>query len=190
LLIKFTTTVEGSVPDQVREESCGWSLSTVPSSEAMRKLGQRGMNRRDGVCIIGGGAIGASLACHLGLLGAGAGVRALEPDAGYLFTSAARSAAALRVQFNLAANVALSLASAEFFANAHHTLSVDGRPVDIGFQPAPYIILSGREGLSRMRRAYQRQVACGAQVRWIESGELSTAVPWLGAEGVSAATPR
>jgi FAD-dependent oxidoreductase domain-containing protein 1 len=146
------------------------------------------MTKARDICVIGGGAIGASLAYRLGEMGVGARVVVVEPDVEHRFTSATRSAAAFRVQFNLAENVALSLASAAFFERAHEHLAIDGKPAPVGFEAVPYLVLTAAEGMQRLRSAHERQLASGAAVRWLDLDALQAAAPWLHAEGIAAAT--
>jgi FAD-dependent oxidoreductase domain-containing protein 1 len=140
------------------------------------------------ICIIGGGAIGCCLAYHLAAMGHGREVTVLEPDINWAQTSATRSAAAFRVQFNLTENIALSLRSAAFFRAARELLSVDGIPADIGYEAVPYLVLSGHDGLARLRAAHRRQLAARAAVSWLDATDLARRVPWLRTEGIAAAT--
>ena len=140
-------------------------------------------------CIIGGGAIGSALSYWLATMGDGREVVVVDPDFTGELACTTRSAAAFRVQFNLSANTALSLASADFFRRASDLLSVEGVTTDIGFESVPYLVLAGWDGIERLRSAHRRQVEAGANVAFLGDTEsLVTAAPWLRADGVGAAT--
>jgi FAD-dependent oxidoreductase domain-containing protein 1 len=140
-------------------------------------------------CIIGGGAIGSFLAYWLATLSRGSDVTVVEPDLNWRRSSTPRSAAAIRVQYNLSQNVELSLASAAFFARAHELLKVDDEPASIGFEAVPYLVLAGHGGVERLRGAHERRVSAGADVVLLDSAAaLYSAAPWLKTEGIGAAT--
>src|ERR1700712_1174956 len=84
------------------------------------------------VVIVGGGIIGCFAAYFLALRAPELQIVVIEPDPLYRTASTPRAASALRTQFNLGVNVAMSLFGWDFFAAASQTLSVDGRSVDIG----------------------------------------------------------
>lgn len=143
--------------------------------------------RRD-IVVIGGGIIGSSIALYLAKEGLGPRVIVLEPDPAYARSSTTRSASALRTQFNLGINVAMSHFSYGFYNSASAHLSINGEPVDLQFEDCPYLILSAPEGLSRMQVAHQRQLANGADVDLLVSPQDYKRIPWLKTEGIGAAT--
>lgn len=138
--------------------------------------------------IIGGGIIGSATAYFLAREIGGNNVYVLEPDVNYSRSSTPRSASAIRVQFNLGINVAMSLDGYNFFKNASQHLSIDGEEIDISFEDCPYLVLSGPEGVSRMQAAHEQQLANRADVDFLFSGDLDARVDWLKTEGIGAAT--
>jgi FAD-dependent oxidoreductase domain-containing protein 1 len=140
------------------------------------------------ICIIGGGIVGTCLAYALGAMGRGHDVIVLEPDASYRNSSTVRSAAALRAQFNLRENVALSLASIAFYATADETLGLSARGQTIDYAEQPYLVLTGPDGYDRLRQAQRRQKEAGAHILWLEPDDIQSHAPWLVLDGVAGAT--
>jgi FAD-dependent oxidoreductase domain-containing protein 1 len=140
------------------------------------------------VVIVGGGIIGCFVAYFLVERAPDLKVVVIEPDPSYRTASTPRAASALRAQFNLGVNVAMSLFGWDFFAAAGQGLSVGGSSVDIGMNACPYLILSGADGSDRMKAAAASQNANGANVAFLDTSDLADRVPWLRTDGVSAAT--
>jgi FAD-dependent oxidoreductase domain-containing protein 1 len=137
------------------------------------------------VVIVGGGIIGSSIAYFLKRQSS-ATVVVVEQDPSYRGSSTARSAAAIRQQFNLGINVAMSAFTYEFFRNAAEHLSVDGEAVDLEFAECPYLIVTAAEGVERLASAHARQIEAGAQVELLGAGKLAESIAWLKADGLAA----
>lgn len=139
-----------------------------------------------GVGIVGGGIVGTTIACFLRDLGYRDRVVVYEPDPTYERTSTFRSAAAIRQQFNLAVNVAMSRFGAAFFADLDARLRRDGR--GISFSSVPYLTLAAKGGFERLREAHARQVQVGADVALLERDELQDLFPWIVTSDLAGAT--
>lgn len=144
------------------------------------------MGDKESVGIIGGGIVGSAIAYFLRELGYGGRVIVYEPDPTYEKTSTFRSAAAIRQQFNLAINVAMSRFGAEFFSELDSRVDKEG--AGIGFAAVPYLILAAEGGFDRLRAAHARQVEVGADVDLMGRDELARRFPWLNVEDLSGAT--
>jgi len=140
------------------------------------------------IVIVGGGIIGSSIAYHLARQGRGGRIAVLEPDLSYARSSTTRSASALRTQFNLGINVAMSRYGYAFFTAATTHLSLRGEIVDLRLEACPYLVLSAPEGVPRMRTAHQQQLANGADVDLLLLPRDSERVQWLKTQGLGAAT--
>ena len=94
------------------------------------------MNGSRDVVIVGGGAIGGSIACFLLSDPAfGGTVTVVERDPTYALASSARSAASIRQQFSTPENIRMSQFSIGWLRDAGRLLAVDGDPggaVDLG----------------------------------------------------------
>jgi glycine/D-amino acid oxidase-like deaminating enzyme len=135
------------------------------------------------VVVIGGGAVGVSIAYHL----AERGVRSilvLERDqvgAG----STSKAAGGVRVQFPLPQEVAFSLHSLRVFTDFE---SVIGQPAE--FKRAGYLyLLTETASVEHFHRLREMQCEAGADVRWLTSvADIAEIVPDVFLEDVVAAT--
>ena len=132
------------------------------------------------VVVIGGGAVGASVAMFLKRLGAGAvQVRVVEADPGLAQASSARSAGSIRQQFGNPVNVQMSAFGHQLVRDADAWLAVDGAPVQVGFVPGASLFLSGADGAPGLREQHAAQCAAGAEVALLSPGETARRFPWL-----------
>ncbi|ALG12176.1 FAD-dependent oxidoreductase [Kibdelosporangium phytohabitans] len=114
------------------------------------------------IVVVGGGIIGSAIAYYLARPGPADRVRVLEPDQDYAFSSTPRSASAIRGQFNLGVDVAMSRHGYAFFKRATENPGVGDEEVDIAFEDCPYLTLCAPDGVARLRGAYERQLRNGA----------------------------
>ncbi|KAK2577489.1 hypothetical protein KPH14_003586 [Odynerus spinipes] len=100
--------------------------------------------QRSDVVIIGGGAIGSSIAYWLKKrMFKDFHVAVIEQDPTYCDASTTLSVGGLRQQFSLEENIEMSLYGAEFLRNINEHLAIDGEPpVDIQFHPYGYLMLA------------------------------------------------
>ncbi len=141
--------------------------------------------RSDHVVVVGGGIIGTCTALFLAR--AGVQVTVVEKDLSYDRSSTARSASAIRQQFNLGVNVAMSQFGYAFFTKLHEYLP-DARDVDIGFVERGYLVLATPDGHGRLCAAFDQQVANGALVELLSVDELQDRFPWLKGDDLAGAT--
>lgn len=145
------------------------------------------MTQDQTIAIIGGGVIGSAAAYFItGAPGFAGRVVVLEPDPSYARSSTARSAAAIRQQFNLAVNIQLSQASYAFLAGAEAALAVDGRRPALGLTERGYLVLTPPDGTARLRRAYELQRALGVAVDFLEPAALRARFPWIATDDLGA----
>ncbi len=139
------------------------------------------------VVVIGGGAIGSSVACFLAR-DFGVRVTVVERDPSYRFASSALSASSIRQQFSTAINIRISQASLAFYRRVGEELAVgDGRP-DIGLVEPGYLFLASAAGVGVLRANHEVQRACGADVALLAPDELQRRFPWLAVDGVALAS--
>jgi FAD-dependent oxidoreductase domain-containing protein 1 len=139
------------------------------------------------VLIIGGGVIGSAIAYFLA---ANHGVRAtvIERDPTYAKASSALSASSIRQQFSTPANIALSQWSFEFLQHAHETLAVNGDAPELSLVERGYLYLATDQGVTTLRENHATQIACGADIRWLDAKALGAQFPWLATDGLVAGT--
>ena len=127
--------------------------------------------------VIGGGAMGTSVAYHLRELGIG-DVVLLERDS-LAAGSTSRSAGGIRAQFSDELNVRIALRSLEEFE----------RMEDIDFRQHGYLFLLDRtEDVATFQDALALQHSLGVPSRELSVDEALAIVPQLDAEGILAAT--
>lgn len=144
----------------------------------------------DQVVIIGGGAIGSSVARYLTRPGIQAvrpcTVTVLERDFSYAQASSALSASSIRQQFSTAINIAISRYGIELLRDAARELALPGEPPpDIGLHEGGYLYLATEAGERVLRDNHAVQRAHGADVALLAPGELQARFPWLDTRGVA-----
>ena len=86
------------------------------------------------IAILGGGAIGASVAYFLKLLDPSIEVLVVERDPTYEWASTPRASGGIRRLFSLHENIELSNFSISFYDTFSKKMAVDGREVEIGLK--------------------------------------------------------
>lgn len=144
----------------------------------------------DQVVIIGGGAIGSSVARYLTQPGIQAvrpcTVTVLERDSSYAQASSALSASSIRQQFSTTINIEISRYGIELLRDAARELALPGEPPpDIGLHEGGYLYLATEAGERVLRDNHAVQRAHGADVALLAPGELRVHFPWLDTRGVA-----
>jgi glycine/D-amino acid oxidase-like deaminating enzyme len=138
------------------------------------------------VVIVGGGAVGSSIAMFLRRLGGSAvDVRVVEPDPALTLASSARSASSIRLQFSNAINLRMSQFGLEFITHADEWLGVDGAPIALGYVPSGYLFLASSAGVATLRDNHAVQRALDAPVALLGPDELARRFPWLKVDDVA-----
>jgi sarcosine oxidase subunit beta len=141
------------------------------------------MKRSADVVIIGGGCMGASVACFL----AGRGVTdvvLVEREKLLAMGSTGRNAGGVRHQFSNEANIRLSIESIDLLERFADEV---GHPID--FQQDGYLfLLSSRASVETFERNVTLQRGLGVDVQWFPAREAAVLAPGLNVEGVLAAT--
>jgi glycine/D-amino acid oxidase-like deaminating enzyme len=142
------------------------------------------------VAIVGGGAVGSSIAYWLTRDAAWRGrVAVIERDPTYARASSALSASSIRQQFSTPLNIHLSRFGIGFLRQARELLSVDREPaVELGLREPGYLFLASREGESILRdnHAIQRREDCAVEL--LDAAALKARFPWIDTEGVALAS--
>ena len=124
------------------------------------------------VAIIGGGAVGSSIAYFLASNPDFRGkVTVIERDPTYRFASSALSLSSIRLQFSTPTNIHLSAFGIEFLKGAARHLEVDGEPANVGYIERPYLFLAGPEGrvVLEANHRTQTETGYGGNIRLLES---------------------
>ena len=130
--------------------------------------------------VIGGGAIGSSVAWHLSGDPAFHGtVAVVERDPTYSQASSALSASSIRQQFSTPLNIHLSRFGIGFLRRAHDRLGVD-----LGLKEAGYLFLASAAGEAVLRANHAIQKGEGCAVELLDPATLRRRFPWIASEGV------
>ncbi|XP_011506222.1 PREDICTED: FAD-dependent oxidoreductase domain-containing protein 1-like [Ceratosolen solmsi marchali] len=133
------------------------------------------------ILIIGGGAIGSSIAYWCKRLGkASLRVAVVEKDPTYKQASTVLSVGGLRQQFSLEENIEMSLFGAEFLRNINQYLGIEGEPpVDVQFHPYGYLSLAKAEHSELLKKNSELQNSLGARNVILNAKQLKYKFPWL-----------
>ncbi|MBV8186710.1 MAG: FAD-binding oxidoreductase [Alphaproteobacteria bacterium] len=136
------------------------------------------------VLIVGGGAMGSSIAWHLASDPAFSGkIVVVERDPTYARASSALSASSIRQQFSTPLNIHLSRYGIGFLRKAHQLLGVD-----LGLKEPGYLFLASDAGQPAMRANHAIQSAEGCAVELLEPAALRKRFPWISTEGIALAS--
>ncbi len=142
------------------------------------------------VVIIGGGAIGSSIARYLTRPELQAQrpcrVTVLERDFSYARASSALSASSIRQQFSSAINMAISAYGIGVLRDAARELAVPGQPAPaIGLHEGGYLYLATPAGEGVLRDNHALQRGAGADVALLTPAELRQRFAWLNTDGIA-----
>lgn len=131
------------------------------------------------VVIIGGGAVGSSVAYFLSQTPGAFDITVLERDPSYARASSALSASSIRQQFSSPVNIGMSQAGIAFLRTLGSTLYVDDPAPDIGLTEPGYLYLASPAGSAALRENHAIQCAHGVEVALLQPAELNARFPWL-----------
>src|SRR5215204_3456677 len=131
------------------------------------------------VAIVGGAAMGSSLAYHLvadpGFSGR---VLVIEKDPTYRRSASALSAASIRQQFSSPVNIRISLFGIRFLRGVGERLAVDGERPDIALREADYLYLASEGGARVLEENHALQTREGADIELFTQQALLNRFPW------------
>jgi glycine/D-amino acid oxidase-like deaminating enzyme len=136
------------------------------------------------VLVVGGGAMGSSIAWHLARDSSFTGsVVVIERDPTYARASSALSASSIRQQFSTPLNIHLSRYGIGFLRQAPRLLGVD-----LGLKEPGYLFLASAAGEAVLRANHAVQKGEGCAVELLEPAALRLRFPWMSQEGVRLAS--
>jgi FAD-dependent oxidoreductase domain-containing protein 1 len=139
------------------------------------------------VLVIGGGAIGASVAYFVKVLDPGAEVAVAERDPAYTLASTPRASGGIRRLFSLPENIALSVYSINFYEDFPLTMATGGGPAEIGLRKNGYLFIVPPPGRAVLRQNFDVQRNLGCRVVWLEPDELKHRFPAMNVTDLGAA---
>jgi FAD-dependent oxidoreductase domain-containing protein 1 len=145
-----------------------------------------GLHTSYDVIIVGGAAIGSSVAYHLMADPAFKGrVLVIEKDPTYRLSASALSAASIRQQFSSEVNIRISMHGIAFLRSIAAHLHVDDEVPDIGLKEGGYLYLASEAGAGTLTRLNALQRAMGADIALMDRPALAARFPWLDLDGVA-----
>jgi FAD-dependent oxidoreductase domain-containing protein 1 len=136
------------------------------------------------IVIVGGGALGSSIAWHLaGDANVDGSITVIERDPTYRRASSALSASSIRQQFSTPLNIHLSRYGIGFLRQARELLDVD-----LGLKEPGYLFLASSAGEAVLRANNAIQMGEGCAVELLDPEALAARFPIISAEGVALAS--
>ncbi|KAL1458553.1 hypothetical protein WDU94_008691 [Cyamophila willieti] len=147
------------------------------------------------VLVIGGGAIGSSIACFLRDRGmSGCRVAVLDRDftpnfdlPEYARASTTFSMGGLHHQYSLPENIEMSMFGAEYLRNIKHHCHLTGgeeEVPDVHYTPGGYLFCAGEAEAATMEENHQLQKKLGVHNVLLSPPQLQARFPWLNTEGI------
>ncbi|MGE0153172.1 MAG: NAD(P)/FAD-dependent oxidoreductase [Reyranellaceae bacterium] len=129
------------------------------------------------VVVVGGGAIGSSVAYYLRSHSKPCSVAVVERDPTYELASTPRASGGVRRLFACPENIHLSNYSIPFFENFPATMAVAGEPADIGFKKNGYLFVVQQKHMADLERNHRTQKSLGANVEMLDTAGLKRRYP-------------
>lgn len=134
------------------------------------------MERSD-IVVIGGGAIGASVAYFLRTRPNPPRVTVIEPDPTYAKASTPRASGGVRRLFSGPENIALSNFSIPFFERFAEEMAIDGERAEIGYHRGGYLFIVGENGAHILESNAKVQTKLGVRLDVLTPSEIKDRFP-------------
>ena len=132
---------------------------------------------RTDVAVIGGGAIGLSVAYHLLTHRNASHVAVIERDPAYEFASTPRASGGVRRLFSTPENIELSNYSIPVFEAFPGLMEVEGERPDIGFKRNGYLFIVTPKAVATLKDNFELQLRHGVKAEWLSPDELKARFP-------------
>ena len=129
------------------------------------------------VLVIGGGAIGASVAYFLKVMQPDCRIVVAERDPTYAQASTPRASGGVRRLFSLPENIELSKFSIPFFESFPSVMEVDGDRAEIGFKKGGYLFIVPPTSRDMLKASFEIEHQLGVNVNWLEPDALKAKFP-------------
>ncbi len=141
------------------------------------------------VAIVGGGAVGSSIAYFLASHPRFRGdVVVIERDPSYRYASSALSASAIRQQFSTPINIEISRFGIDFLRHLGEYLAVGDERPDVGLSEPGYLFLATPAGVPVLEQNHRIQREHGVDVALLTPAGVAERFPWMNVGGIAAAS--
>lgn len=141
------------------------------------------------VVIVGGGAVGSSIAYFLASHPRFRGdVTVLERDPSYRYASSALSASAIRQQFSTPVNIEISRFGLDFLRHLGEYLAVGDERPGVGLSEPGYLFLATAAGVPVLEQNHRVQREHGVDVALLTPAGVAARFPWMNVQGIAAAS--
>ena len=139
------------------------------------------------IVVIGGSIMGSSLAYHMAMAGAADAVTIVEPDPGYEFAAAPRSAGGVRLMHSLPENIEMSRYGQTVYRDFARLMDVDGEPGEFPFREHGYLhLVAGAKGVATIEKNWRTQTEHGAPNEILDRDAIAARFPLLRSDDVDA----
>jgi FAD-dependent oxidoreductase domain-containing protein 1 len=141
------------------------------------------------VAIVGGAAMGSSVAYHLLADPAFRGrVLVIEKDPTYRRSASALSAASIRQQFSTTVNIRISLYGIGFLRDIGRHLEVGGERPDIALKEGGYLYVATAAGAAALAENHMAPTREGADIVLMDQADLKNRFAWLNVADLATGT--
>lgn len=141
---------------------------------------------KSNISIIGGGAIGSSIAYFLATADPTVSITVFERDPTYTYSSSTLSAASIRQQFSTSLSIQMSQFGIDFFRNIGNHLEVNGIKPVIDLYEGGYLFLATANELPCMLANYELYKKHRVDVELLDPSRLHARFPWLHTDDLAA----
>ena len=129
------------------------------------------------VVVVGGGAIGMSIAYYLRAHPKACSVGVVEKDPAYTLASTPRASGGARRLFSTPENIEMSNYSIDCFTNFDRDMKVDGEDSSISWKKNGYLFIMPHRAVRILEETFRVQRAHGVNVQFLDQAELKRKFP-------------
>ena len=140
------------------------------------------------VIIVGGGAMGCSIAYNLIKSDNNLDIVIVEKDPTYTKASTLLSEGNIRVQFNVKENIEMSLFGIQFLSNFSEEMAVLNDKPEVNFRQQGNLFIVDKHNYEEAKRGFALQKELGCQVEWLKPDQIQHYYPYYNLSNCLAAT--
>ncbi|MFT5193625.1 MAG: FAD-dependent oxidoreductase domain-containing protein 1 [Candidatus Promineifilaceae bacterium] len=146
-------------------------------------------SRHYDIVLVGSGVMGSAIAYNLIKQDARLKIALVEKDKTFEKSSTILSDGNTRVQFNLSANIKISLYGLKVLETFAAEMRVEGQaPIDFSFRQQGNLFIIDEKGVENAKRGVKTQLEHGAEVKWLEPAQVQDIYPVFNPSSCTAGT--